>query len=131
MKWIPRVFSLLVLAFYLSFWLFNEDVRARPTLAVILQGLLTLILLAAWRWQKDAGRLAVVGGIVLVLTVVISGLGLYGSSLWAALLGGALLAMPYILVGLLFYDGGRRADAAEGRQTTRKSSGSGQRRGRS
>jgi hypothetical protein len=114
MKWMPRIFSLLILVFYLALWLFNDDVRSRPTLQVILLGLLTIVLLLAWRWEKIAGRLAVVGGIIFFLIVIIGAISANDIPPIAALLGGALLTLPFVLTGCLFILAGREAERSQG-----------------
>ena len=113
MKWMPRIVSLLVLAFYLSLWLFNEDVRSRPTLAVIFSGLLTIVLLASWRWEKAAGLLTVIGATAFFLVVTVGAIVVNDMQPLAALLGGLLFALPYVLAGGLFYMVGREAEGAQ------------------
>ncbi|UCG24612.1 MAG: hypothetical protein JSW55_01010 [Chloroflexota bacterium] len=120
MKWMPRIISLLVLVFYLSLWLFNEDVRSRPTPAVMFQGLLTVALLVAWRWEKRAGLLAMVGGITFFLVVAVGAVALYDIQSMAALLGGVLLALPYVLAGGLFFVAGRELESARGGEANRQ-----------
>lgn len=109
MKWTTRILSLLVVSYVLSLWLFNDDVRTQPTLAILFQALLTLILLLAWRWEKVGGRLAMIGGLIFFV-ILISGALLDGEmSFVAALLGGTLLALPYVALGWLFLQLDRRA----------------------
>jgi hypothetical protein len=126
MKWMPRLFSLLVLAFYLSLWFFNEDVRSRPTMAIMFQGLLTIVLLAAWRWEKIVGVLATLGGLLFFMIVTISALGAYDMPLIMALVGGLSLALPYVLTGSLFYISGRELERAQGSKPNRQPAGSAQ-----
>ncbi len=110
MKWTIRILSLLVVLYVLSLWFFNEDVRARPTLAILFQALLTLILLLAWRWEKIGGRLAMIGGLIFFV-ILITGALLDGAIPFAAaLLGGTLLALPYVALGWLFFQLGRRTE---------------------
>jgi len=110
MKWTTRILSLLQVLFYVSLRLFNEDVRSQPTLAVIFQGLLTLVLLAAWRWEKRAGLLAMIGGLVFFLILISGALANDSSSFGAVLFGSILLAAPYVALGWLFVLLGRAAE---------------------
>jgi hypothetical protein len=57
MSWTIRLLSLLPVIFYASLWLFNDDVHSQPTLAIFFLVILTIALLAAWRWEKTGGRL--------------------------------------------------------------------------
>ena len=114
MKGLPRIISLLLMVFYVSLWIFNDDVRSRPTLAIVLQGLLTIVLLAAWRWEKIAGRLAAIGGLAFLLIVTVAAIAVYDIHPTAALLGGALLALPYALTGWLFFIAGREVEETQG-----------------
>jgi hypothetical protein len=119
MKWMIRILSLLQALFVLSLWLFNEDVRATPTLAVLLQLLLTLILLAAWRWEKVGGLLAMSGGLIFFLVLIFSAVLGDRSALPAALVGSTLLALPYVVLGWLFFNLGRQVERASTDQTVR------------
>jgi hypothetical protein len=109
-KWTIRLLSLLQVFFYLSLWLFNEDVRSDPSLAILFQGLLTLALLAAWRWEKAAGRLVMFGGLLFFVTLASVALLSGAGSFMGALIGSALLALPYVALGWLFFSLGRQAE---------------------
>ena len=117
MKWMPRVISLLVLAFYLSLWIFNEDVRSRPTLPVILPGLLAVFLLVAWRWERFGGLLTILGGLIFFLVIIVGAIGANDISPMAALFGGALLAAPFLLTGCLFFIAGQQPGRSRGSKT--------------
>lgn len=110
MRWTIRILSLLVVLFYLSLWLFNEDVRTHPTLAVVFQALLTLVLLIAWRWETSGGRLAMIGGLIFFLILISGAPPGDVKSFMAVLLGSTLLALPYMALGWLFFHLGRRAE---------------------
>ena len=113
MKWTVRILSLLPILFYLSLWLFNEDVRSRPTAGIIFQGLLTIVLLAAWRWEKAAGRLAMIGGLIFFVMLIGGSLIRNDISFVAAVLSSATLALPYVALGWLFFNLSRQAEAAQ------------------
>jgi hypothetical protein len=117
MKWAVRILSLLPVLFYLSLWLFNEDVRSEPAPAIIFQGLLTVVLLAAWRWEKTAGRLAFIGGFFFFVVLIVGALSRADMPFWAAILSGATLALPYIALGWLFFNLGRQDEEAPLGQT--------------
>jgi hypothetical protein len=110
MKWTIRLLSLLQVLFYLSLWLFNEDVRSGPTPAILFQALLTLALLAAWRWERTAGRLAMIGGLIFFLILIVGALANSQGSFMVALFASTLLALPYVALGWLFFQLGRRAE---------------------
>ncbi len=110
MKWTIRLLSFLQVLFYVSLWLFNEDVRSRPTPAILFQALLTLALLAAWRWQRAAGRLTMIGGLIFFLILMLGALADSQGSFTVALFGSTLLALPYVALGWLFFQLGRRAE---------------------
>jgi hypothetical protein len=110
MRWAIRLLSLLPILFYLSLWLFNEDVRSQPTLAIFFQALLTMLLLAAWRWEKTGGLLAMIGGLIFFVIVIIGALVRGDLSLMAALLGAWMLALPYVVLGWLFFSLGRQSE---------------------
>jgi hypothetical protein len=95
-------------------WLFNEDVRSQPTLAIVFQALLTLILLAAWRWEKIGGRLTMIGGALFFVILMVSALTNGDMPLMGALLAGWMLALPYVVLGWLFYNLGRQAERDAG-----------------
>lgn len=113
MKWALRILSLLPVLFYLSLWLFNEDVRNQPTPAIIFQGFLTVVLLAAWRWEKMAGRLALIGGSIFFVILLGGAQTRADMPFWAAALSSATLALPYIALGWLFANLGRQEEVAE------------------
>ena len=116
MKWTIRILSLMPVLFYLSLWLFNEDVRSQPTLAVGFQALLSVSLLAAWRWEKAGGRLTMIGGLIFFLILISGALLGDNPSPAFALLGSVLLAAPYVALGWLFFDQGRRVTHDAGGQ---------------
>lgn len=110
MKWTIRILSLLPILFYLSLWLFNEDVRSQPTLAILFQALLTVVLLASWRWEKVGGLLAMIGGLLFFVILIAGALLRDDLSFSAALLASWMLALPYAVLGWLFYNLGRQAE---------------------
>jgi len=110
MRWTIRLLSLLPILFYLSLWLFNEDVRTQPTLAIFFQAVLTVVLLAAWRWEKTAGRLVMIGGLVFFVILIAGALVRGDMSFMAALLAAWMLALPYAVLGWLFFNLGRQSE---------------------
>jgi hypothetical protein len=120
MKWAVRLLSLLPVLFYVSLWLFNEDVRGQPTAAILFQGLLSIVLLAAWRWEKTAGRLAMIGGLIFFALLMGGALIRGDMPFWAAILSNVTLALPYVALGWLFYSLDRDAEAARVDQADRK-----------
>lgn len=112
MRWTARILSLLPVLFYLSLWLFNEDVRARPTLQLVYLGLLTIVLLASWHWETAGGRLAVVGGLILFVLLAAGAINRGDMPPAMSLLASAAMAAPYIVCGLLFANIDRPAEPA-------------------
>ena len=110
MRWTVRILSLLPILFYVSLWFFNEDVRSQPTLAILFQAILTIILLAAWRWEKAGGRLAMIGGLIFFVILIAGAFVRDDMSFAMALLSGWMLALPYMVLGWLFFNLGRQAE---------------------
>jgi Na+/melibiose symporter-like transporter len=110
MRWTIRFLSLLQVIFYVSLWLFNEDVRSEPTPAILFQGLLTLALLVAWRWEKIGGRLVMFGGLLFFLMLIVGVLVSGTASFVGALLASAMLTLPYGALGWLFFKLGRQVE---------------------
>lgn len=112
MRWTARILSLFPILFYLSLWLFNEDVRAQPTPQLVYQGLLTIILLASWRWERTGGRLAVFGGLIFFVLLASGAIVGGDMPLLMSLTVAAAMAAPYVVCGLLFANTDRPAEAA-------------------
>jgi hypothetical protein len=104
---ITRLLSLFLVGFYLSLILFNDDVRTNPTLPFILFSLVVLSVPLAWRWEKEGGLLTLALALVFGLFIMINALVQYQFPVVTAVIGAALLAVPFFLVGWLFYTLGR------------------------
>lgn len=111
-RWGARLLSLFPLAFYLLIILLNEDVRAEPAPALLIQGLLTLAIIVAWIWEKEGGTILMAGAPILLGLYTLSGLRFDFSPPRALLVGGAV-ALPYLLIGWLFYSVGRHSSLAD------------------
>ena len=110
MKWTIRLLSLLPILFYISLWLFNDDVRSQPALAILFQAILTITLLVAWRWPKSGGLLAMIGGLIFFVILIAGAFVRDDLSLMAALLISWMMALPYVVLGWLFFYLGRQAE---------------------
>lgn len=127
-RWGARLFSLLPIAFYLLIFLFNEDVRSNLNPPVIVWGIVTVFLLLCWRWEKEGGKLAMVGAPILWIVVAANGILQVNFPPLLALAAGGMLALPYLLLGWLFYSLGAQAHYARstepagspGRSTSRR-----------
>ena len=110
---VARILSLLLLGFYLSLVLFNDDVRMEPTLPFILYGLVVLSLLIAWRWEGKGGLLTMVGALLFGLFLLVNSVLQYEFNLLPAVFGAAILALPCFSAGWLFYTLGQHPKMAE------------------
>ena len=106
---ITRLFSLLLLGFYLSLILFNDDVRSDPTLPFVLYSLVILTLLVDWRWEKSGGLLTMTSALVLGLFLVVNSVLNYDFGLVPVVFGAFLLTFPFFMVGWLFHTLGQHA----------------------
>jgi hypothetical protein len=104
---ITRLLSLFLVGFYLSLILFNDDLRTNPTLPFILFSLVVLSAPLAWRWEQEGGLLTMALALVFGLYIMINALVQYQFPVVTAVIGAALLAVPFFLVGWLFYTLGR------------------------
>ena len=77
-------------------------------------------MLAAWRWEKTAGRLAMIGGLIFFALLMGGALIRGDMPFWAAILSNVTLALPYVALGWLFYSLDRDAEAARVDQADRK-----------
>ena len=91
---ITRFLSLLLVGFYLSLILFNDDVREDLTLPFILYGLVILSLLVAWHWERMGGLLTLVGSLLFGLFLLINARLLYDFTLKLAIFGAIILTLP-------------------------------------
>lgn len=113
---IARLLAFFLMVFFLLLLLFNEDVRTDLTLPFILLSLVVLSLPLAWRFEKNGGLLTMALTLVSGLFFLINGLVNYQFPVVAALFGAALLAVPFFMVGWLFYTLGQypESDSAPG-----------------
>ena len=109
MRLITRLLSLLPIIFYSSILLFNEDVWQKRSPSFFIWGLVIIFLLAAWRWEKKGGILAMVGALALVIVFTLGGIR-YDFTIVQALMVSGVVALPHLLLGWLFYSLGQRAD---------------------
>ena len=110
---ITRLLSLLLVGFYISLILFNDDVREVPTLPFILYGLVVLSLLVAWRWERKGGLLTLVGSLLFGLFLLVNSLLRYDFNLILAVFGAIILTLPCFSAGWLFYTLGQQPEIAE------------------
>ena len=103
-RWVARLLSVLVAVFLLSLLAFNEDVRTEPTPPFLVICLLSLFLLAGWRWERVGGLLAMLGSPVLVLSILIYWWGQTNMvvPLWGMALLGSGMALAFFIVGWLY-----------------------------
>jgi hypothetical protein len=115
---VTRLLSILLLGFFLSLILFNDDVREDLTLPFILYGLIVLSLLIAWRWERKGGLLTLVGSLLFGLFLLVNGILRYDFNLPLAIFGSAILTLPCFSAGWLFYTLGQQPEITEssGRQ---------------
>jgi hypothetical protein len=110
---VARLLSILLLGFYLSLILFNDDVREDLTLPFILYGLIVLSLLIAWRWERKGGLLTLVGSFLFGLFLLVNGILRYDFNLPLAIFGSAILTLPCFSTGWLFYTLGQQPEITE------------------
>jgi hypothetical protein len=106
-----RLLSLLPIAFYSMIILFNDDVREGPAPAFIVWGLVTIFLMATWRWEKEGGTLVMVGAPIIAILFTLSGIRFDFPTIQAIFISSAL-ALPYLIIGWLFYSIGQQAELA-------------------
>ena len=103
-RWFTRGLSLLPVLLWLTLAFFNEDILAEITLPVIIIGLLSISLIAAWRWEKIGGAVTA-GGALLLFGVLLyynfSANNLI-TSRWVLIFVSASMSGPYLILGWLF-----------------------------
>ncbi len=109
MRYMARILSLILLAFYLSLILFNEDVRENLTLPFLLYGLVIISLLFAWRWERRGGLVAIAGALLFGLFLLVNSLLRIEINLLPAVLGALILFLPCFSAGWVFYTLGQRS----------------------
>ena len=103
-RWVARLLSVLIAGLLLSLVVFNEDVRTEQTPQFLVMCLLSLFLLAGWRWERVGGLLAMLGSPVLVLSILIYWWGQTNMvvPLWGMALLGSGMALAFFIVGWLY-----------------------------
>jgi hypothetical protein len=100
---LTRLLSLLPTAFFVSLIVFNDDLRSEPTLPVFIWGLVSVFLLAAWRWEKAGGRLTILCATLLLVTLAVGGTIRSDLPVGLGLLVSLAITIPYFIAGWLFY----------------------------
>jgi hypothetical protein len=115
-RWLARALSLLLALFVLSIILFNEDVRANPTLPMLVFGALTLGLLVAWRWEKAGGLGVMLASPLLLLSIWLHWANVSPDSLLVPRLGfvpfGVAASLGFAALGWLFVSVGQHTGTA-------------------
>ncbi len=109
---LAQIISGLLLAFILLLILFNDDVLDYPTWQFLLYTLVILSLLMAWRWERNGGLLAMAGGLLFGLFLLVNALLQNDLNLLLALFGSAMLSLPCFSAGWLFYTLGQQSKMA-------------------
>lgn len=114
-RWGTRVFSLMITGFYLSINLINEQIDYEPTIPIIIQVLLSISMLIAWRWERLGGMLTMAGTPILLTSLLVDNFQ-RGSWIVPTILASSAVALPYLIIGWLFYSLRQHTDIARVRQ---------------
>jgi hypothetical protein len=114
-RWVARGLSLLVGGFILVIFVFNEDVRGDFNLCTVMLGLLSLCVLASWRWERIGGMLTMIGSPLLFLVLLIKGLPADGliTPIWVLFLIDTSIALAFLIIGWLFVSLAQHSDITQ------------------
>jgi hypothetical protein len=77
-RWLARGLSILIGGFVVVLYLFNDDFRTNPTPPTVMLGVLTLLMLIAWRWERIGGLLTMSGSLLLAASMLFQLSGVVG-----------------------------------------------------
>jgi hypothetical protein len=114
-RWVARSISLLIGGSVLFLILFNEDVIQDPTPQLLIMGVLSLFVLAAWRWERVAGTLTLLASPIFFISAIIEMPGIVGliTPYWVLILIDAALTLSFMIIGWLFVSVARHAEVAQ------------------
>jgi hypothetical protein len=113
-RWVARVTSLLIGGFVVLLFLFNEDIRQDPTPPTLILGVLSLSVLAAWRWERVAGTLTLLTAPIFFVAAIVEMVGMDGliTPYWALILIDAAITCAYLILGWLYVSVAKHAAVA-------------------
>jgi hypothetical protein len=114
-RWVARSISLLIGGSVLLLILLNEDVTQDPTPPMLIMGVLSLFVLAAWRWERVAGTLTLLASPIFFISAVIEMPGIVGliTPYWVLILIDAALTLSFMIIGWLFVSVAKHAEVAQ------------------
>lgn len=120
-RWVARGTSLFIGGFVLVLLLFNEDIREDPTPATLVLGILSLLVLVSWRWERLGGTLTLLASPILLVAPLIQMLGAPGliTPTWLLILISAAMTLPFFITGWLFLSIAKHAEVAQKPQASR------------
>jgi hypothetical protein len=113
-RWVARCTSLLVGGSVLFLFLFNEDIIQDPTPPTLILGLLSLAVLAAWRWERVGGTLALLASPIFFISALIEMSSIVGliTPTWVLILIDAAIMLSFVIIGWLFVSVAKHAEVA-------------------
>jgi hypothetical protein len=113
-RWVARGTSLLIGGSALFLILFNEDIIQDPTPPTLIMGVLSLFVLAAWRWERIGGTLALLASPVFFISAIIEMPSIVGliTPIWVLILIDAAITLSFVIIGWLFVSVAKHAEMA-------------------